>query len=107
MNTPMQMYPPVRQLRPLDPVHPRPRASKRARATATRTAGPPRYKLALLTWLAAYPTITVILGLLGPEIGTWPLALRTLVVSVLMVATLTWIAIPGLTRAAGSWLRSA
>jgi uncharacterized protein len=107
MNTPMQMYPPVRQLRPLDPVHPRPRATKPARAAAARPAGPPRYKLAVLTWLAAYPTITVILGLLGPEIGTWPLALRTLVVSVLMVATLTWIAIPGLTRAVGGWLRSA
>jgi antibiotic biosynthesis monooxygenase (ABM) superfamily enzyme len=103
----MHIYPPVRQLRPLNSVHPRPRTSTRAQAAAARPSGPPRYKLALITWVAAYPTITAILGLLGPEIGTWPLALRTLVVSVLMVATLTWIAIPGLTRAVGGWLRSA
>jgi uncharacterized protein len=70
-------------------------------------AGPPRYKLALLTWVAAYPVITVILGLLGPELATWPLGLRTLVVSVLMVATLTWLVMPGLTRLLRPWLRPA
>ena len=70
-------------------------------------AGPPRYKLALLTWAAAYPVITVILGLLGPELATWPLGLRTLVVSVLMVATLTWLVMPALTRLLRPWLRPA
>jgi uncharacterized protein len=47
----------------------------------------------------------VILGLLGPEIAQWPLGLRTLVVSVLMVATLTWLVMPGLTRVLRPWLR--
>ena len=67
---------------------------------------PPRFKLALLTWAGAYPIITVILGLLGPELATLPLGLRTFVVSVLMVATLSWVVMPGLTRLLRPWLAS-
>jgi antibiotic biosynthesis monooxygenase (ABM) superfamily enzyme len=67
-------------------------------------SSPPRHKLALLTWLGAYPVITLILALLGPSIVTWPLALRTLVLSVLMVATLTWLVMPALTRVLRPWL---
>jgi antibiotic biosynthesis monooxygenase (ABM) superfamily enzyme len=107
MNTHMQMYPPVRQLRPYDPVEPWVRAEAREQATRGRAAKPPRYRQALLTWVAAYPIITVILAVLGPEIARWPLALRTLVISVLMVAALTWLIMPTLTRAAGRWLRPA
>jgi len=65
---------------------------------------PPRHKLALLTWLGAYPVITLIFALLGPAIVSWPLALRTLVLSVLMVISLTWLVMPGLTRVLGPWL---
>ena len=90
---------------------PRPRTERQPRqrreVAAARPAAPPRYKLALLTWVAAYPVITVILRLLGPEMADWPLELRTLVLSVLMVATLTWLVMPGLTRLLRSWLRPA
>ena len=47
---------------------------------------PPRYKLALLTWVGAYAVITLILQLLGPTMADWPLAMRTLAISALMVA---------------------
>jgi antibiotic biosynthesis monooxygenase (ABM) superfamily enzyme len=69
-----------------------------------RKAAPPRHRLALLTWLGAYPVITGILAVLGPRIVTWPLALRTLVLSVLMVVALTWLVMPSLTRLLGRWL---
>ena len=82
------MYPPVRQLKT-----PKPPPKQ-----------PPRHKLALLTWLGAYPVITLILALLGPALVRWPLALRTLVLSVLMVVTLTWLVMPALTRVLRSWL---
>jgi len=68
--------------------------------------GPPRYKLALLTWAGAYSLITLILMLLGPVMATWPLALRTLVLSVTMVAALTWFVMPRLTRVFRPWLTS-
>jgi antibiotic biosynthesis monooxygenase (ABM) superfamily enzyme len=69
-----------------------------------RRGGPPRYKLALLTWGGAYTVITVILAVLGPRMASWPLGLRTLVLSVLMVVALTWLVMPGLTRLFRVWL---
>jgi antibiotic biosynthesis monooxygenase (ABM) superfamily enzyme len=63
------------------------RAASAASSKPTQAA--PRYKVALLTWAAAYALITTFLALLGPTIAGWPLALRTLVLSVTMVAALT------------------
>src|SRR5829696_9783493 len=66
--------------------------------------GPPRHKLALLTWVGAYPLITLILVVLGPVMATWPLALRTLVLSVTMVVGLTAFIMPRLMRLFQPWL---
>jgi antibiotic biosynthesis monooxygenase (ABM) superfamily enzyme len=76
-------------------------------AEPQRNAAPPRYKLALLTWAGAYTVITAILALLGPSVATWPLPLQTLLISVIMVITLTWLVIPSLTRLFRGWLVSA
>jgi antibiotic biosynthesis monooxygenase (ABM) superfamily enzyme len=65
---------------------------------------PPRYKLAVVTWVGAYAVITLILWLLGPSMASWPLPLRTLAISVLMVITLTWLVIPALSRLFRPWL---
>jgi uncharacterized protein len=65
---------------------------------------PPKYKLALVTWTGAYAIITLTLALLGSTMAHWPLALRTLFLSALMVATLTWLVVPGLTRLLRRWL---
>jgi antibiotic biosynthesis monooxygenase (ABM) superfamily enzyme len=77
------------------------------RQTQPPRSAPPRYKLALLTWAGAYTLITAILGLLGPAMATWPLPLKTLPISVLMVVALTWVVIPSLTRLFRGWLTSA
>jgi antibiotic biosynthesis monooxygenase (ABM) superfamily enzyme len=76
-------------------------------AQHTPPAAPPRYKLALLTWAGAYGAITLIIWLLGPAMAGWPLALRTLLISVLMVNALTWIVLPALTRLFRAWLLAA
>jgi uncharacterized protein len=70
----------------------------------TTQHSPSRYKLALVTWAGAYGLITLILDLLGPTMAGWPLVLRTLLISVLMVTTLTWIVLPTLTRLLRAWL---
>jgi antibiotic biosynthesis monooxygenase (ABM) superfamily enzyme len=95
------MYPHVRQLpsRPLEVERNRDASTGRRRRT-----GPPRYKLALLTWAGAYTFITLMLTLLGPLMTAWPLALRTLVLSATMVVTLTWVVMPRLTRLFQPWL---
>jgi antibiotic biosynthesis monooxygenase (ABM) superfamily enzyme len=66
---------------------------------------PPRYKIALLTWAGAYAVITPMLAVLGPAMASWPLVVRTLVLSVAMVGALTWLIMPRLTRLFGAWLR--
>jgi antibiotic biosynthesis monooxygenase (ABM) superfamily enzyme len=48
--------------------------------------------------------ITLILGVLGLEIASWPLPLRTLLISALMVVALTWVIVPTLTRVFRDWL---
>ena len=74
--------------------------------TDVTPATPPRHKLALITWAGAYATITLILDLLGQTMTPWPLPLRTLLLSVLMVAALTWLVIPVLTRIVRGWLKT-
>jgi antibiotic biosynthesis monooxygenase (ABM) superfamily enzyme len=76
-------------------------------AAAGPQAPPPRHKMAILTWAGAWAMITLILGVLGPVTATWPLPLRTLVISVLMVLALTWVVIPTLTRVFAGWLTPA
>jgi antibiotic biosynthesis monooxygenase (ABM) superfamily enzyme len=65
---------------------------------------PPKHKMALLSWVGAWSLITLILGLLGPATAAWPLPLRTLVLSVLMVVGMTWLVMPYLTRTFRRWL---
>jgi uncharacterized protein len=74
---------------------------------AAPPATPPRFKLALVTWAGAYAVITGILGVLGPMMTGWPLPLRTLVLSVLMVSALTWVIVPTLLRLFRPWLLAA
>jgi uncharacterized protein len=71
---------------------------------STGKQAPPRHKMALLTWAGAWGLITLILWQVGPVTATWPLPLRTLVISVLMVLGLTWVVIPTLTRIFAGWL---
>jgi antibiotic biosynthesis monooxygenase (ABM) superfamily enzyme len=54
--------------------------------------------------VGAYAVITLILYVLGPATATWPLPVRTLLVSALMAPAMTWLVIPFLTRLFRSWL---
>jgi antibiotic biosynthesis monooxygenase (ABM) superfamily enzyme len=67
-------------------------------------SGRPRAKLALLTWAGAYAVILVVLAVGGPAMAGWPVALRALVLSGLMVAAMTWVIVPVMTRLFRSWL---
>jgi antibiotic biosynthesis monooxygenase (ABM) superfamily enzyme len=68
-------------------------------------SGRPRARLALLTWAGAYAVILVVLAVGGPAMAGWPLALRALVLSGLMVAAMTWVIVPVMTRLFQGWLR--
>jgi antibiotic biosynthesis monooxygenase (ABM) superfamily enzyme len=68
---------------------------------------PPRWKTAVVIWLAIYPSITLLLWLAGPRIGGWALPVRTLVVTAVLVPWMVFVVLPALQRVLAPWLRPA
>ncbi len=67
---------------------------------------PPRWKMAIITWIAIYPIITVLLLVLGPIIlGRLPIPVVTLILSVTLVLLMTFVIMPLLTRAFRPWIQ--
>jgi uncharacterized protein len=81
-----------------------PEATTTSASDAQQHNGRPRAKLALLTWVGAYAVVLLVLGIGGPTLAGWPLALRALVLSGLMVAAMTWVIVPVTTRLFRGWL---
>lgn len=68
-------------------------------------ARPPRWKFAVVVWLAIYPLVTLFFGLFGPEImAINPLPLRTLLITLVLVPLMVFVLIPLLQRWLGPWL---
>ncbi|HSI64431.1 MAG TPA: antibiotic biosynthesis monooxygenase, partial [Candidatus Saccharimonadia bacterium] len=65
---------------------------------------PPRWKMALVTWSAVWPVSMLIPALFLPVIGFLPHVLRAGIISAGITATLTWVAMPLLVKAAHRWL---
>ncbi len=65
---------------------------------------PPRYKMALVSWLAVYPLITAISTLLQNELNPLPIAARTLVITTIAIPTMTYLIMPHMTRLFAWWL---
>ncbi len=65
---------------------------------------PPRYKMAVVTWLAVFPLITAIFVAFEPLLNQLPMLLRTLVLTVVMVTLMTYVVMPRLTRLFSFWL---
>ena len=63
-----------------------------------------RHKLALLTWAVVYPIITGLVLGIEPLVGDLATPLRTLILSVLMVPTMVYLAMPFATSRLQSWL---
>jgi antibiotic biosynthesis monooxygenase (ABM) superfamily enzyme len=79
----------------------------RATAAPRRAGPPPKHRLALLVWIAIYPTITLLLELGGPVINDWPLPLRTLALTGIAVPLMVFVLLPALQRAFAGWLSRA
>ena len=67
--------------------------------------GRARAKLAMLTWAGAYAVLMLVFAIAGPAIAGWPLAVRALALSGLMVATMTWAIVPAMMRLFRPWLQ--
>jgi antibiotic biosynthesis monooxygenase (ABM) superfamily enzyme len=65
---------------------------------------PPRYKMAIVTWLAVFPLATTVFVVLDPLIGGVHAILRTLVFTLIMVSLMTYVVMPRMTRLFSFWL---
>ena len=67
-------------------------------------APPPPYKMAILTWAAIFPLITLVVFASAPLIGPWPLIPRLAVTTAVTVSAMTWVVMPRMTRLLRRWL---
>lgn len=65
---------------------------------------PKRYKMALLTWLAVFLTLSTIRYLLNPLLAPLPGLLAQLIIIGIVVGLLTYVVMPQLTRLFYKWL---
>jgi hypothetical protein len=65
---------------------------------------PPRWKMAVATFLGVFPTAMLLNLTLGPAIRPWPFVLGSAAFNASMVALLTWIVMPLATHALHGWL---
>ena len=65
---------------------------------------PPKIKMALLTLLGVYPLSMLFPVLVIPVTLSWPYWIQGAVIAALIVASLTWIIMPALTRVFETWL---
>lgn len=66
---------------------------------------PPKWKTAVLVWIAIYPSITILFLLLGEQLQRLPAPLRTLVLTLVLVPLLVFVLLPLLHKVFARWLR--
>ena len=65
---------------------------------------PPRSRMAVLTFLGIWPTVSLIAYTIGPHIAPLPLVARNAVVAALAVALMTYVVMPRVVKLAMPWL---
>jgi antibiotic biosynthesis monooxygenase (ABM) superfamily enzyme len=65
---------------------------------------PPKYKMTFVSWLALYPTVTIIFLLFGDLLAQVPLLLRTLLITAVVMVAMSYLLMPRFTRWFAFWL---
>lgn len=68
---------------------------------------PPKWKVAVVTWLGICPTVYLMFLLFGHLVAPWPLFPRIFFLTLLVVPLMTWLVAPQLTRLFKPWLYAA
>jgi antibiotic biosynthesis monooxygenase (ABM) superfamily enzyme len=67
------------------------------------SSAPPRWKMAILTWIGVNPAVYVFSNAI-PALTDLPMLLNLLVVNAFVVASLAWLLMPALTKIFAGWL---
>ncbi|CAM3800059.1 hypothetical protein FLCU109888_02095 [Flavobacterium cucumis] len=65
---------------------------------------PPKWKFAILVWIAIYPSITFLTFLIGDSIQNLPLPIKTLIMTGILVPLMIFVLLPLLRGIMGNWL---
>lgn len=65
---------------------------------------PPRWKMAVVTWLGLFPLVLLLLRVLEPVSARLPWPLPIGLTTMIAVAAMTWLVMPRLTRLFAGWL---
>ncbi len=65
---------------------------------------PPKWKFALMVWMAIYPSITLVQILIGKQLTNLPLPLRTLIMTGILVPLMVYVLLPLFRKLLGNWL---
>jgi len=65
---------------------------------------PPRYKTALLSWIAVYVLINLLNRFVTPLLQAFPVWIASLIICGIMVVLLTYVIMPQVTQLFGKWL---
>ncbi|WP_448519830.1 hypothetical protein [Rhodoflexus sp.] len=67
----------------------------------------PRWKTAIVIWIAIYPTLTLLLSIIGDYVNSIQvLPLRTLVLTLIIVPLMVFVLLPLLNKLLRPWLHS-
>ena len=65
---------------------------------------PPKWKFALMVWIAIYPSIMIVQLLIGNQIINLPLPLRSLIMTGILVPLMVYVLLPFLRKVLQNWL---
>ncbi|MBA4501348.1 antibiotic biosynthesis monooxygenase [Marinobacterium marinum] len=65
---------------------------------------PAKAKMTFVSWLALYPTVTLVFFLFGDQLAQIPLLLRTLLVTAVVMIAMSYLLMPRFTRWFAFWL---
>jgi antibiotic biosynthesis monooxygenase (ABM) superfamily enzyme len=66
---------------------------------------PPRWKMAVATFIGVWPLAMILNLTIGPVIGGWPFVPRNALFNACVVALLAWVVMPVVTRLLRGWLQ--
>lgn len=73
-------------------------------AVTTTAISPPKWKTAVATFIGVCPVVTALNFVLAPALKSWPLVASSAVAAACVVALLTWVVMPVVSRLLRPWL---
>ena len=64
---------------------------------------PPRYKMAIISWLAIYPLVFLVLEFLNPILDKLPIFARAAMITLIVIPSMIYILMPFMTKFFAKW----